>query len=107
MLNTKQAVDLIIVDVPEGLHVPTVSAPPSPIPEWNEFKKDSLVSIFDFAQEYLHDKGGLLIMYPAASVRHRSFLLGCCETYGFRIIMTWLGMNHLHLTSPADPKKTV
>ena len=70
-------------------------------------KKDSLVPIFDFAQEYLHDKESLLIMYPAASVRHKSFLLGCCETYGFRIIMTWLGMNHLHLTSPADPKKTV
>lgn len=107
VLSTQHAVDMIVVDVPEGLHVPTISAPPAPIPKWNEFTADWLVPVFDFAQEYLHDKAGLLIMYPALSRPHRSQLLGCCESYGFRIILTWLGMNHLHLTSPTDPTKTV
>lgn len=107
ILSTESAVDLIIVDVPEGLHVPTVSAPPAPIPKWNQFSDDWLVPIFDFAQGYLHDNGALLVMYPSPSKPHRSHLLGCYKEYGFNILLDWWGMNHLHLTSPIDPRKTV
>jgi len=46
---TKQAaVDLIIVDVPEGLPVPTVSNPPGSIPKWNQFSLVEVQAIFDF-----------------------------------------------------------
>lgn len=107
VLKSESAVDFIIVDVPEGLHIPTISAPPAPIPTWNVFGEDWLVPIFDFAEEYLHDDGGLLIMYPLLSRAHRSQLLGCCEEYKFRILNTWTDMNPLHLTSPVDPSRTV
>ena len=41
MIGTLPAVDLMIADVPEGLHVPTVSTPPGPIPKWNQFDPES------------------------------------------------------------------
>ena len=109
MIGTLPAVDLMIADVPEGLHVPTVSAPPGPIPKWNQFDPESqwLSPIFDFAQEYLTDSGGLLLMYPAPSVPHKSQILGCCKEFNFRLLMTWLRMNRLHLTSPSNLSKTV
>ena len=109
MIGTLPAVDFMIVDVPEGLHVPTVFAPPGPIPKWNQFDPQSqwLSPIFDFAQEYLADSGGLLLMYPAPLVPHKSQILGCCKEFNFRLLMTWLGMNRLHLTSPSNQSKTV
>ena len=73
----------MVVDVPERLHVPTISAPPAPIPRWNEFGDSWLVPVFDFASAYLHDRGALLVMYPSSS-SHRGQLLGCyasCEHY--------------------------
>ena len=107
VLSKQSAVDLMIVDVPEGLHVPTISAPPALVPKWNQFHSQWLLPVFDFAEQYLHDYGGLLVMYPAPSVPHKSQLLGCCEEYKFKILLTWFGMNHLHLTSPVDPTRTV
>ena len=90
------------MDVPKGLLVPSVSAPPASIPKWNAFHGNWLVLVFDFAMEYLKDRGALLVMYPASSP-HKAQLLGCCEEYGFRIAQSWLGMNWLHLTSPSNP----
>ena len=100
MIGTLPALDLMIADVPEGLHVPTISTPPRPIPKWNQFDRHSqwLSHIFDFAQEYLANSGGLLLMYLAPSVLHKSQILGCCKEFNFRLLITWLGMNHLHLT---------
>ena len=51
MMGTLLVVDLMIADVLEGLHVPTVSAPLGPIPKWNQFDPQSqwLSPIFDFA----------------------------------------------------------
>ena len=94
------------MDVLEGLHIPTISAPPAPIPRWNEFGDSWLVPIFDFASAYLHDRGALLLMYPSSS-SHRGQLLGCCAEYGFKVSQSWLGMNHLHLTSSSNPSLTV
>ena len=109
MIGTLYVVDLMIADVPEGLHVPTVFAPPGPIPKWNQFDPQSqwLSSIFDFAQEYLADSGGLLFMYPAPSIPHKSQILECCKEFNFRLLITWLGMNRLHLTSPSNQPRTI
>ena len=41
MIDTLPVVDLMIADVPEGLHVPIVSAPSGPIPKWNQFNPQS------------------------------------------------------------------
>ena len=74
MIGTLLVVDLMIADILEGVHVPIVSAPSGPISKWNQFDPHSqwLFPIFDFAQEYLADGGGLLLMYPAPSVLHKS-----------------------------------
>ena len=106
VLSSEPTIDLMVVDVPEGLHVPTISAPPAPIPRWNEFGDSWLVPVFDFASAYLHDRGALLVMYPSSS-SHRGQLLGCCASYGFKVSQTWLGMNRLHLTSSFNPRLTV
>ena len=106
VVSSEPAIDLMVVDVPEGLHVPTISAPPAPIPRWNEFGDSWLVPVFDFASAYLHDRGALLLMYPSSS-SHRGQLLGCCALYGFKVSQTWLGMNRLHLTSSLNPRLTV
>ena len=106
VVSSEPAIDLMVVDVLEGLHVPTILAPPTPIPRWNEFSDTWLVPVFDFASAYLHDRGALLVMYPSSS-SHRSQLLGYCASYGFKVSQTWLGMNHLHLTSSLNPSLTV
>ena len=41
MIGTLPDVDFMIADVPEELHVLTVSAPPRPIPKWNQFDPQS------------------------------------------------------------------
>ena len=106
IVSSEPAIDFMVVDVPEGLHVPTISAPPEPIPRWNEFGDSWLVPVFDFAFAYLHDRGALLMMYPSSS-SHRGQLLGCCALYGFKVSQSWLGMNRLHLTSSLNPSLTV
>ena len=71
------------------------------------FRGDTwLVLVFDFASAYLYDRGALLVMYPSSS-SHKSQLLGCCASYGFKVSQTWLGMNRLHLTSSLNPTLTV
>lgn len=106
VLSKDEAVDLIIVDVPEGLSVPTVSTPPSSVPAWNKFSEEWLLAIFDFAETYLHDGGGLLVIYPFCR-QIKSHLLGNCKSFGFQSKKDWWGMNRLHLTSPSDPLSTV
>ena len=96
----------MVVDVLEGLHVPTISVPSAPIPRWNEFGESWLVPVFDFASAYLHDHGALLVMYPSSS-SHKGQLLGYCAEYGFKVSQSWLGMNCLHLPSSSNPSLTV
>jgi hypothetical protein len=45
--------DLIIVDLPEGLPVPTVSSPADAVPPWNHYSESFLEAVFVFAEEYL------------------------------------------------------
>jgi hypothetical protein len=104
--SNKAAVDLIIFDIPEGLPVPTVSSPPDSIPQWNKFSEDGLQAVFDFADNYLPDSGALLVMYPF-SRDIKSYLLGCCEAFGFKSQCDWWGMNRLHLTLPSNTSSTV
>ena len=77
MIGTLPTMDLMIADVPQGLHVSIVSALPGSIPKWNQFDPQShwLSPIFDFAQEYLADSSGLLLMYPTPSILHKSQIL--------------------------------
>jgi len=77
VLTKQPAVDLLIVDVLEGLVVPTVSIPASSIPQWNAFSEKGLQDVFDFGENYLYDRGAFLILYPYN--RHiLSYILGFC-----------------------------
>jgi len=106
VLTKQPAVDLLIVDIPKGLPVPTVSIPPSSIPQWNAFSKKGLQDVFNFGENYLHDDGTLLILYPFT--RHiLSYILGFCEDFGFKLQKKWVSVNRLHLMSALDLNETV
>jgi hypothetical protein len=99
-------VDLMIVDMPEGLPVPGISIPASSVPQWNHEPRELLQPIFDFADQHLQDDGALIIIYPFRSAT-KSKILGYCKSYGFEVKKDWWGMNRLHLTSPTNPLVTV
>ena len=99
-------VDLMIVDMPEGLLVPGISIPSTLIPQWNFEPKDWLQPIFDFADQCLQDDSAIIIIYPFRLVT-KSNILGYCKSNGFNIRKEWWGMNRLHLASPVNPALTV
>jgi len=98
--------DLMLVDLPEGLPVPGVSNPPSFVPVWNQDPKDWLHPIFDFADQHLQDDGAMILFHPFR-LSTKSSILGYCKSYGFQIEKEWCGINRLHLTSPINPAATV
>ena len=98
--------DLMIVDMPEGLVVPGVSNPASTVPKWNQEPREFLQPVFDFADQHLQDDGALIIIYPFRSAT-KSKILDYCKSYGFEVKKDWWGMNRLHLTSPTNPLLTV
>jgi hypothetical protein len=58
VVNAKATVDLIIVDVLEGLPVPTMSAPA------NVSAESFLKAVFVFAEDYLKDDGAIIVIHP-------------------------------------------
>ena len=56
-------VDLMIMDVPEGLPVPMVSDPASSVLVWNKLPKRFVETVFEFASRLVHDNGVLLLFY--------------------------------------------
>lgn len=105
-LNQQPCVDLMVVDMPEGLPVPGISVPPTAIPPWNQDCKEWLQPVFDFADQHLHDDGALIIFHPFRTST-KSNILGYCKTYGFEVRKEWWGMNRLHLANPSNPTTTV
>ena len=53
VVNAKAILDLIIVDVPEDLPVPTMSKPVNVVPPWNQSADSLLEAIFVFVKDYL------------------------------------------------------
>jgi hypothetical protein len=53
VVNAKATLDLIIVDVPEDLPIPTMSDPTDAIPSWNQSADSLLEAVFLFAEDYL------------------------------------------------------
>jgi len=104
--GSQPCVDLILVDMPEGLPVPSISEAPLTVPTWNTDSKEWLQPIFDFADQHLHDDGAIIIIHPFR-VSTKSNILGYCKSYGFELRKEWWGMNRLHLASPVNPALTV
>ena len=60
-MNSGPCFDLIVVDIP----VPNVSESPSHVHAWNLLNEEEMMEpIFEFASEYVHDDGAILLFYP-------------------------------------------
>jgi hypothetical protein len=106
MQSTDGGVDLMIVDIPEGLPVPMVSSPPASIPGWNSIDENFLSLVFDFGSSLVHDNGALLLFYKD-DLKLRADIRGYANAYHFKIFKEWTGVNRLPLTSARDASKTV
>jgi hypothetical protein len=96
----------MIVDIPEGLHVPIVSSPPTSVPVWNSADESFLPLVFDFGSSLVHDNGALLLFHKD-DLKLRADIRGYTNAYYFKILKEWTGINRLPLTSARDASKTV
>jgi hypothetical protein len=106
MQGTVGGIDLMIVDIPEGLPIPMVSNPLTSIPEWNSVDKNFLPMVFDFGSSLVHDNGVLLLFYKD-DLKLRVDIRGFVKAYHFKILKEWTGINHLPITSAKDVSQTV
>jgi hypothetical protein len=104
--DTSVRVDLMIMDIPEGLPIPMVSSLASSIPEWNKRGDDFLQTVFDFASGLVHDNGVLLLFHPD-DLQMRADIRGCMKAYHFSLFKEFMGVNRLQLTSARNASKTV
>jgi hypothetical protein len=104
--GTTTGIDLMIVDIPEGLPVPIVSSPPTSVPVWNSTDDNFLPLVFDFGSSLVHDNGALLLFHKD-DLKLRADIRGYAKAYHFSIFKEWTGINRLPITSPRDASKTV
>jgi hypothetical protein len=99
-------IDLMIVDIPEGLPVPMVSSPPTVVPDWNSDDKNFLAMVFDMGSSLVHDNG-VLLLFHKDDLKLRADIRGSTKAYHFKILKEWTGINRLPMTSARDVSKTV
>jgi hypothetical protein len=104
--GTDGGVDLMIVDIPEGLPVPMVSSPPTSVPEWNSEDKNLLPMVFDFGSSLVYDNG-VLLLFHKEDLKLRASIRGSTKAYHFKILKKWMGINRLPITSARDASKIV
>jgi hypothetical protein len=104
--GTAGGIDLMIVDIPEGLPVPMVSFPPTSVLGWNSADKNFLPMVFDFGSSLVHDNGALLLFHKD-KLKLRADIRGFAKAYHFSILKEWTGVNRLPITSARDASKTV
>lgn len=106
-MNSAPCFDLIVADIPDGLPVPNVSEPPSHVPTWNLLNEEKMIElIFEFALEYIHDDGAILLFHPENG-KVKKFTLEHADTCGFRLLDSWMGVNELKLSSYKKSKRWV
>jgi hypothetical protein len=105
-LGTDAGVDLMIVDIPEGLPVPMVSSPPTSVPDWNLEHKSFLSMVFDIGGSLVHDNG-VLLFFHKDDLKLRADIRAYSKAYHFSILKEWTGINRLPITSGRDASKTV
>jgi hypothetical protein len=104
--GTVGGVDLMIVDIPEGLPVPMVSFPSTSVLEWNSEDKNLLSMVFDFGSSLVHNNGVLLLFYKDA-LKLKASIRGFAKAYHFSIMKEWMEINRLLITSARDASKIV
>ena len=70
----------MIMDIPEGLPVPTVASPTSSVPEWNKLRDRFVETVFEIASGLVHDNGVLLLFHPD-DLQMRADIRGCLKAY--------------------------
>ena len=101
-LNKHARVDLILVDMPEGLPVIGVSESKFSIPLWNTLPESWLQPVFDFADMHLHDDGAFIILHPQ-SMEAKKTIIQHTKAYSFQKKLDSWDINKLFLTNPANP----
>lgn len=109
--DNPSVVDLIVLDIPEGLPVPGIGAPGF-IPEWNRLekrisnpaKKNKMESpfikdAFEFAEIWICDDGALLLFHPDSRF-HNNEVAGWAAWANFKEAMKWTVVSGLPLTKP-------
>ena len=86
--GTTGRVDLMIVDIPEGLPVPTVSSPRISIPKWNSDDKNFMAMVFDIGSSFVHDNG-VLLLFHKDDLKLRGDIRGYSKAYYFTILKEW------------------
>jgi hypothetical protein len=104
--GTAGGVDLMIMNIPEGLPVPMVSSPPTSILEWNSKEKNFPPILFDLGSSLVHDNG-VLLFFHKNNLKLRADIRGYSKAYHFKILKEWTGINRLPMTSTRDASKTV
>jgi hypothetical protein len=99
-------IDLMIVDIPEGLPVPMVSSPPTAVPNWNSDDKNFLAMVFDMGSSLIHNNG-VLLLFHKDDLKLRADIKGSAKAYHFKILKEWTGINRLPMTNARDVSKTV
>ena len=99
-------VDLMIMDVPEGLLVSMVSNLASSIPEWNKLPERFVEMVFEFASGLVHNNGVLLLFHPD-DLQMKADIRSCLKAYHFLLFKEFTGVNRLQLTSARNASKTM
>jgi hypothetical protein len=92
VVNAKATMDLIIVDVLDGLPILIALAPEDVVPPRNQSMESFLEPMFVFEDDYLHDDGAIIVIHPY-HVLAKSTILEYCIKYSFQIHKEWLCMN--------------
>ena len=96
----------MVVDIPEGLPVPTVTSPASSVSEWNKLPDRFVETVFEIANRLVHDNGVLLLFHPD-DLQMKASIRSCLKAYHFSFFKEFMGINHLPLTSARNASKTV
>ena len=104
--GTAGAVDLMLMDILEGLPVPFVSFPRTAVPGWNADDESFMAMVFAIGSSLVNDNGALLLFHKD-DLQLRADLRGFANAYSWKILKEWTGINRLPLTSARDASKTV
>jgi hypothetical protein len=106
VLHASTGIDLMIMDISEGLHVPMVFSSATSVPKWNKLGDGFLQMIFYFASGLVHDNG-VLLLFHLDNLQMKADIRGFIKAYHFSLFKEFLEVNHLQLTSGTITSKIV
>ena len=99
-------IDLMILDIPNDLHVPHMSSPITDVFDWKKLHPKFLDNMFDFIASHLQDVGAILLFF-SDDLKLKATLRGFNHTYGFIVFTEQMGINRLQMTSAKDKSTTI